>query len=152
VLAACGIPAPAGLPGVNLLDNEAVAARKQLFGSCSTHTLVDLDEPARSLLWRWTVCAEGGHLWKLIEPATAIDAGGFPGWEERLVDPESKARYERGEIELFDVAAYPAETTNLAVGQPRLVGDLRTSLDAWWQPRLSPGVPRNTPGVPRQEQ
>ncbi|MEX1075437.1 MAG: sulfatase-like hydrolase/transferase [Pirellulales bacterium] len=66
-------------------------------------------------------------------------------WEERLGDPESQARYERGEIELFDVAADPAETTNLAVGQPRLVRDLRTSLDAWWHPR-------NTPGVPRQKQ
>ena len=141
VLAACGVPAPAGLPGVNLLDDEAVAARKQLFGSCYTHTLVDLDEPAKSLMWRWTVRQDGEHLWKLIEPATAIDAGGFPGWEERRGDPESQARYERGEIELFDLAADPTETTNLAVGQPRLVRDLRTSLDAWWQPRLSPGVP-----------
>ena len=71
VLAACDVPVPAGLPGVNLLDPQAVAARRQLFGECYTHTLLDLDDPARSLMWRWTVRQDGDHLWKLIEPVTA---------------------------------------------------------------------------------
>jgi arylsulfatase A-like enzyme len=128
VLAACGVPAPAGLPGVNLLDADAVAARKQLFGECYTHTLLDLDDPAASLMWRWTVREDGDHLWKLIEPVTAVAGRPFPKWEGRNVASDDQARYERGEVELFDVAADPGETKNLAADHPALVRDLRASL------------------------
>ena len=107
VLAACGVEPPEGLPGVNLLDEQAVAGRKQIFGECYTHTIVDLDDPAKSLLWRWTVTDR----WKLIVPATA-----------------------GGESELFDIAADPAEATNLAAARPEIVRELSTSLDGWWTP------------------
>ena len=148
VLAACGVPAPVGLPGVNLLDDAAVAARKQLFGSCSTHTLVDLDDPARSLMWRWTVRQDGDHLWKLIEPASAR-GGGFPPWEDRLVAAADQARYERGEVELFDVATDPGETNNLAGQRAGVVAELRASLDAWWKPESGPArAPRPRPIEP----
>ena len=130
VLAACGVEPPARLPGVNLLDAEAVAARRQVFGECFTHTLVDLDDPAQSLLWRWTV----RDRWKLIVPVTAGVGGTFPAEEGRRVDPHSQGRYERGEIELFDVVADPDETRNVAARHPDVVADLRTSLDAWWNP------------------
>ena len=130
VLAACGVEPPAGLPGVNLLDDKAVAARRQVFGECFTHTLVDLDDPARSLLWRWTV----RDRWKLIVPTTAGAGGTFPAAEASRVDPHSQGRYERGEVELFDVAADPDETTNVAAAHPDVVADLRARLDAWWSP------------------
>ena len=135
VLAACGVAAPAGLPGVNLLDDQSVDARKQVFGECYTHTLVDLDEPAKSLLWRWTVRQEAdGRCWKLIVPATAGVDGPFPAHEGRLVDRESRARYERGEVELYDVAADPDEIRNVAPAHADIVRDLTQSLDAWWKP------------------
>jgi arylsulfatase A-like enzyme len=135
VLAACGVAAPAGLPGVNLLDDKSITARRQVFGECYTHTLVDLDEPAKSLLWRWTVRQQSdGRLWKLIVPATAGVGGGFPSHEGRLVDPESRARYERGEVELYDLKADPDETHNIAPSHPDIVGGLTQSLDAWWKP------------------
>jgi arylsulfatase A-like enzyme len=111
VLAACGVAAPQGLPGVNLLDPQAVAARTQIFGECYTHTLVDLDDPAKSLLWRWTV----RNQWKLIVPATA--------------------RAESGEVELFDLLQDPDETRNLAAAQPEIVQQLKESLDDWWTPK-----------------
>jgi arylsulfatase A-like enzyme len=136
VLAACDVPVHAGLPGVNLLDERAVAARRQIFGSCSTHTLVDLDDPARNLLWRWTVRRAGDHLWKLVEPVTARGQGPFPKRETRNVAPEDEACYQRGEVELYDVASDPGETKNLAAEQPGLVAELRASLDAWWNPAL----------------
>jgi arylsulfatase A-like enzyme len=146
VLAACGIAAPPGLPGLNLLDDEAVAARRQVFGECYTHTLVDLDDPARSLLWRWTV----RDRWKLIVPATADKGGVFPADAAQRVDPDSRARYERGEVELFDVVADPDETMNRAAAQPTVVAELRASLDAWWNP--APEEPpaaslRNPPNI-----
>jgi len=144
VLAACGIDPPADLPGLNLLDDAAVAARKQVFGACFTHTLVDLDDPARSLLWRWTVRATdaAGPVWKLIVPAEAGAGRPLPQPEGRAVDPESRRRYEAAEIELFDVAADPAETKNRAADDSEVARDLRASLDAWWTP---------TPAAPRKE-
>lgn len=130
VLAAAGVEPPAGLPGVNLLDDKAVAARNQVFGECFTHTLVDLDDPAKSLLWRWTVRDQ----WKLIVPATADATVRAPAHEARLDDADSQARYDRGEVELFDVLHDPDETKNVAAVHPELVLALRQSLDAWWTP------------------
>ncbi len=127
VLAACGVTPPAGLPGINLLDDAAVAARRQVFGECYTHTIVDLDDPAKSLLWRWTV----RDRWKLIVPTSA---GALPGEEGKLIDLESQARHARGEVELFDLEADPDETKNLAAAHPDVVADLRATLDAWWNP------------------
>jgi uncharacterized sulfatase len=135
ILTACDVPVPEGLPGLNLLDADKLAARKQLFGECYTHTEVDLDDPTKSLLWRWTVCRDGDHLWKLIEPVTARGGRDVTKWEGRKVDPADRARYERGEIELFDVATDPQETKNLAGDQPDVVSRLRASLDAWWKPQ-----------------
>ena len=132
ILAACGVRPPAGLPGVNLLDDAAVAARQQVFGECYTHTILDLDDPARSLLWRWTVATEpDGRIWKLIVPSRG---GVIPEPEGRHVDRESRNRYAAGTVELFDVAADPAETRNLAAEQPAVVARLTGSLDAWWRP------------------
>jgi uncharacterized sulfatase len=139
VLAACGVPAPAGLPGVNLLDDAAVAARRQIFGECSTHTLVDLDDPAQSLLWRWTIRddAQGGqsHRWKLIVPTSADAGGEFPSGPAGRVDPHSQEKWQRREIELFDLAADPDETKNLAAAEPEIVRELSRSLAANWSPQ-----------------
>ena len=137
VLAACGVDVPAGLPGVNLLDERAVDARRQIFGECFTHTIVDLDDPARSLLWRWTVRAEDdGRVWKLVEPVTARGGRELPASERRKVDPESQRRFARGEVELFELAADPGETKNLAADHSAMVTRLAASLDAWWRPAL----------------
>jgi|GEM_PF-33535 len=137
ILGSCRVPAPAGLPGVDLLDAKAVAARKQLFGACYQHTLADLDKPGRSLLWRWTVKdMPGGETWKLIEPVTYGVPGPHrvPPYEAKRVDPVSQARFEAGEIELFNVAVDPDETENLAAAHPDVVKALRADLDRWWTP------------------
>ncbi len=137
ILASCRLPVPEGLPGMNLLDAKAVAARKQLFGACYQHTLVDLDKPGRSLLWRWTVKdMPSGETWKLIEPVTYGLPGPhhFPAYEARRVDPISKARFVAGELELFNVAVDPDENANVAAAHPDVVNALRADLDRWWKP------------------
>jgi uncharacterized sulfatase len=138
ILAACDVPAPDGLPGVNLLDAEKAKSRKQIFGECYTHTLVDLDDPAPSLMWRWTVRRDGDHLWKLVEPVTARTGGGkVQALEENRLAPDDLARFERGEVELFDVARDPHESENLARAEPVTVKELQKSLDTWWNPHGS---------------
>ncbi|MFM7520806.1 MAG: sulfatase-like hydrolase/transferase [Planctomycetota bacterium] len=141
VLAACGVAAPAGLRGVDLLDPAAVAARKEVFGECFTHTLVDADDPARSLLWRFVVRDE----WKLIVPVSADRPAATVPPEGRLVDTESRARLARGQSELYDVAADPTEATDVAAGHPDVVRELRGVLDAWWNP-FPPASPANPGG------
>ena len=46
LLTALGVKHADGLPGLNLLDEKAVAQRKQLFGECFTHDAKDLANPA----------------------------------------------------------------------------------------------------------
>jgi arylsulfatase A-like enzyme len=164
VLAACGVPAPAGLPGVDLLDAKAVAARRQIFGECFTHTLVDLDDPAKSLLWRWTIRDDEQtphqHRWKLIVPTSATigdwpgggPGGEFPAGPAGNVDPQSRERWQRREVELFDLAADPDETKNLAASEPTLVQELTQSLGANWSPhgpRAAAATPPAAAGAKR---
>jgi len=144
VLEACGVEPPAGLPGVNLLDEVATAARSEVFGECYTHTIVDLDDPATSLLWRWMV----QDRWKLIVPAPPAPGKQFPAWQGRHVDDASRGSYERGEPELFDVIADPDERANVAGEHPDIVARLRADLDRWWDPAVPKPEPVSTSSVP----
>lgn len=108
VLAALGLPKDAALPGVNLLDEAALKARRAVFGECFTHNAVDLDRPAANLRWRWTI--EGD--WKLIVPAPQHEPGG---------------------VELYNLARDPHETGTLAAAEPDRVKAMRAALDAWWR-------------------
>ncbi len=108
VLRAGGIDPPAGMEGVNLLDEKAVAGRPAVFGEVFTHNAVNIHDPASSLRYRWAV--EGD--WKLIVP-------------DRRNVPD-------GMVELFDVAHDPGETRNLAAEQRPRVVEMLKRLDACW--------------------
>lgn len=108
LLGFAGIPPAVDLPGLNLLDDDALARRKQLYGECFTHDAQDLANPAASLRWRWMI---DDH-WKAIVPAAKNQPGEAP--------------------ELYDLAADPNEEHNLAASQPDRLADLTRKLDAWW--------------------
>lgn len=110
LLKACGLPADPAMQGLDLFDDKAVAARTQLFGEIFTHNAVDVDEPSTSVRFRWT---RSGN-WKLIVPTTSNEPG--------------------AEVELYDLAADPTETKNLAAAEPARVAELSKQLDAWWKP------------------
>lgn len=110
ILAACGLPVPASLPGVNLLDRRAVEARPAVQGAIFSHDAVEIDDPARNLQFRW--CVEGWR--KLILPQSGAAAQGGP--------------------ELYDLRSDPHETKNLADDEPERVAELRRRLDNWWTP------------------
>lgn len=138
VLACCQVAAPQGLPGINLLDKEAVRARKQLFGACYVHTLADIEKPGRNLLWRWTVKdIPNGDVWKLIEPVTHGVSGThvLPPGESRVIDQVSKDCFEQGIVELFDITDDPDEEKNVATANPKVVKQLQHDLNNWWQPQ-----------------
>ncbi|OYW22876.1 MAG: sulfatase, partial [Planctomycetales bacterium 12-60-4] len=111
ILAACGVTPTEPLPGLNLLEiakADGKCDRKSLYGEIFDHDVADIDDPSKSLLYRWTL--RDGR-WKLIQPA----------------DPQA-------EVELYDVLADPFETRNLASSQSGLVAELQQSLDTWWTP------------------
>ena len=108
VLDAVGMKRPADLPGLNLLDEMAVAKRDTIFGECFTHDSRDLQDPSASLRWRWLVRGN----WKLIIPAKQNEPDGV--------------------VELYDLTSDPQETKNLAESQSDRIAALRQSLDDWW--------------------
>ena len=109
-LHAAGLPVPPDMPGINLLDAKAAAARTTIHGEIFTHDSQSLDSPAASLRWRWII---SGHA-KLIVPHPANEPN--------------------APVELYDLAADPDESHNLAPQQPAQVADLTARLNAWWTP------------------
>ncbi len=110
ILAACGLPAPEKLPGVNLLDAAALSQRDTIYGEIYSHDVADVDNPTRSLQYRWTISG----WWKLIVPATEGEAA---------------------RPELYHLRNDPHENRDLAPEKPDLVKQLRQRLDAWWDGR-----------------
>ena len=112
VLQMIGMESTAAMPGVNLLDPQARAARKTIQGATYRHDSLDLNDPAKSVRHRWII--EGD--WKLIVPHVPADEDG------------------PGTIELYNLADDPKETNNLAAQEPNRVTQLQKKLNAWWNP------------------
>ena len=108
ILTACGLKPTADMPGVNLLDADAMAGRKAVFGEIFTHDVVELADPASSLEFRW--CIEGR--WKLILP--------------------HKPRAPKARAELYDLLADPHEKNNLAAKHPDKAAHLHKLIEQWW--------------------
>jgi len=115
ILAACGAEPTDPMQGLDLLDSDARAGRKAIFGEGFVHTARDTAHPAANLRARWV--REGP--WKLIVPAGT--------------DPKFY-----GKPELYNLADDPFERHDLAAGHPEKVAHLRKRLDAWWTPGHAP--------------
>ncbi len=108
LLKAAGLSSTKDMQGIDLFDAKALKARQTIYGECFTHNAVDLQVPASSLRWRWTI---EDH-WKLIVPA-------------KQNEPDAP-------IELYDLKKDPFEENNLAAKEPGRVTALTKKLDAWW--------------------
>lgn len=115
ILAAClgpeaagGLAKKASLPGINLLDADAVSKRDAVFGEIYTHDVADLDRPAASLRFRW--CIEGD--WKLILPHAPNEPDARP--------------------ELYDLSGDPREERDLAASHPQVADRLASRIERWW--------------------
>jgi uncharacterized sulfatase len=108
ILAACGLKPTPEMQGVSLLDSDALARRKAIFGEVFAHSAVDIHRPAANLRYRWS--SDGR--WKLILPYSANVPGARP--------------------ELYDLLADPHETQDRAEARPDEVARLRRQIEAWW--------------------
>lgn len=114
ILKLAGGKVHAGLPGLDLLNREAMRARKSVFVEAYTHDIADLAQPAKSLVTR--VVIDGWS--KLLLPASARPDKDWPS------APTG--------IELFDLQADSLETHNLAGENPDEVKRLQALQTRAW--------------------
>lgn len=110
IMAAIKAPIPENLPGINLMDETAVKARTTIYGEIFTHDSQDLQEPAKSLRWRWLI-----------------------NGQQKLIVPDAKNQ-PKHKTELYDLAADPLEEKDIAADHADTVTSLSAQLDAWWKP------------------
>ena len=117
IAAITGLKAPAGLPGVNLLDPEAVARRDAVFGV--THSIHNMTpgDPDDTLQYLWCVEDE----WKLI-----VRHHGKDTTEYRKVHAWDKAP-----VRLYRIKDDPHEKNDLAARHPEIVERLRKRIEEW---------------------
>ena len=101
---------PPGLPGLNLLDRDAITSRQVIFSEDFTHDMPDPDKSAKSLEHLVVLKSP----WKLIIP-----------YNEMMKD---------GSLQLYNVIEDPYETLNLAEQNPEIVKNLREEQKYFWQP------------------
>ncbi|MEM1228252.1 MAG: sulfatase [Planctomycetota bacterium] len=100
---------PEELPGIDVLDEEALQSRESIFGEIFEHDIQSLDDPAVSLQYRWII--DGRY---------------------KLIDPSS--RMSGAEQELYDLLDDPTEQHDLSGTNADQVDVLLKKLDAWWDP------------------
>lgn len=118
--AAAGGAPPSDLPGINLLpelETGAAITRESIFGESFAHDIVDINDPEKTLLYRWCISGK----WKLLLT--------YDGEVNRYASthPRTDRR-----PQLFDLIADPSEQHNVAADQPSVVAELTARIAAWY--------------------
>jgi len=136
ILAASGVGAPGGLPGLDLLDAEARAARDAVFGAAySIHNMVPGD-PGATLQYRWCVTRE----WKLLLRSSGLDTTRYRTVHE----------WDRVPARLWNLAEDPHATRNVLLEHPDVAAELRARVDAWLPAPVEEEEPVSSP-VPLED-
>ncbi|GGD04705.1 sulfatase-like hydrolase/transferase [Hyunsoonleella pacifica] len=104
VLDVLGIEKPANLPGLSVLDEEALDKRKGVFGEVYAH---DFDTIENSMYYNMAI---------------------FPPYKIIVPDPERK---KNEVIQLFNINEDPFEKNNIAAENPEIVKDLQEKIAAF---------------------
>jgi uncharacterized sulfatase len=121
ILAACGLEPTKEMPGINLLNTEAVSDRKVIYAENFHFNMIDLERPAESLRARSCITRDWKlTVWQNPQPDVAL-----PDWHSPA--PED-------EIELYNLKNDPLETMNLADKYPDKAASMMKQLNAWWNP------------------
>jgi len=120
LVAAAGGKASCDVPGLNLLDhlkNGTPIDRKRIFGESFAHDIADIENPQKSLIFRW--CIEGD--WKLLLT--------YDGEVNRYKSTHPR---EEKRPQLFNLSKDPWEKKNLASKNPELVAKLAKQIADWY--------------------
>lgn len=120
MLAAADAKMPANLPGLNLLPelkSEDPIERERIFGESFAHDIADIEDPEKTLLFRWVI--EGK--WKLLLT--------YDGEVNRYASTHPR---DEKRPQLFDLLADPEESTNQAAANPVVVARLAKEIAQWY--------------------
>ncbi|MEM1443066.1 MAG: sulfatase-like hydrolase/transferase [Verrucomicrobiota bacterium] len=117
IAAAADLAAPETLPGINLMDPEARAARERVFGVTHSIHNMTVGDPDDTQQYLWCVEKE----WKLIQRYDGKDTTKYKAvhaWDEVP-------------IRLYRVSADPHEKDNVAEKHPEVVERLKQTIADW---------------------
>ncbi|MGB0597898.1 MAG: sulfatase family protein [Rubripirellula sp.] len=120
MLAAADAKIPANLPGLNLLPELKSGDkidRERIFGESFAHDIADIEDPEKTLLFRWVI--EGK--WKLLLT--------YDGEVNRYASTHPR---DEKRPQLFDLIADPEESTNQAAANPEVVARLAKEITRWY--------------------
>ncbi|NQZ58584.1 MAG: sulfatase [Lentisphaeraceae bacterium] len=120
IISAAGARMPKGLPGLDLHEKMQTGSkinRDHIFGESFAHDIADINDPEKTLLFRW--CIKGK--WKLL-----LTYGGKVG-KYKSTHPRKEKR-----PQLFDLSIDPAEEKNLAGDNPQVVAELVKKINEWY--------------------
>ncbi|MDG2223214.1 MAG: sulfatase [Rubripirellula sp.] len=120
MLAAAEAKMPANLPGLNLLPELKSGdpiERERIFGESFAHDIADIEDPEKTLLFRWVI--EGK--WKLLLT--------YDGEVNRYASTHPR---DEKRPQLFDLIADPDESTNQAAANPEVVARLASEIAQWY--------------------
>ena len=120
LVASAGAKPPCDVPGLNLLDNLQNGTpidRKYILGESFAHDIADIEDPEKSLLFRW--CIEGD--WKLLLT--------YDGEVNRYKTTHPR---EEKRPQLFNLTQDPWEKKNLASKHPEIVQKLAQQIADWY--------------------
>jgi arylsulfatase A-like enzyme len=112
ILDITGAKGPDDLPGLKLMDRDAMKARKSVFVEAYTHDIADLEDPSKSLV----ASAVIDGWWKLIVPGPVKPDRTFGGVPETTV--------------LYDLKSDPLEKKDVSKDHPEEVARLQALLKA----------------------
>ncbi|PXA04050.1 sulfatase [Coraliomargarita sinensis] len=119
ILEITGAKDPGDLPGLNMMNRDAMQARDTVFVEAYNHDIANLSNPAKSLFTQ--VVIHGW--WKLLIPT--------------VVDPDRSFATKPEGIELYNLKKDPYEKENLADQHPETVQHLKKLQKAHWDPDKS---------------
>ncbi|MEO0339066.1 MAG: sulfatase-like hydrolase/transferase [Bacteroidota bacterium] len=113
-----------GLPGINILDKQALEGRKTIFAAAYNHDIIDIHNPSASVLYKIAIEKD----WKLLLPNPEMIK------EAGTTKKEHKAGYYTNEMQLYKLSTDPKEKNNVAAQYPTEVKRLTEKIDTWWKP------------------
>lgn len=113
LLTAAGIKPVKEMTGINLLDDAVLRARESIYGEIFEHNAVDIQNPASSLKYQWTI-----------------------RWPWKLILPRGKAQLAEHGPELYNLMDDPFEQKDHAADRADLVQQLTYLIDKQWKPEL----------------